>query len=391
MNNKAEQKQLSGSTETRYEDFAGSQQCAACHQEIFDSHLLTAHHLTGQPADKKFIKGSFEKGKNSYWYSPLIEVAMEKRDSGLFQVAYYKGEEKKAMRFDIVMGSGAKGQSFLTWRNDRLFQLPVTYFTIADKWSNSPGFPSGRVTIDRPITARCLECHTSYAETSGATALEPVAFNHDRILYGVNCEKCHGPAKKHVEFQTEHPAEVKGRYIVNPAALSRQQNLDLCALCHGGKMDKIKPSFQFIAGQNLSDFFSIDTLQHELAISTGNADVHGNQYGLLKASKCFKMSITMTCNTCHNSHLNERGKTEIFSQRCITCHNTKADSFKTPGHKQITRIEENCIDCHMPAQPSKAIAVFLEGEETPRASLVRSHFISIYPEETKKLKMVKIQ
>ena len=46
-------------------------------------------------------------------------------------------------------------------------------------------------------------------------------------------------------------------------------------------------------------------------------------------------------------------------------------------------ITKNCIDCHMPAQPSKAITIFLEGEEVPRASFVRSHFIGIYPEENK--------
>jgi hypothetical protein len=47
-------------------------------------------------------------------------------------------------------------------------------------------------------------------------------------------------------------------------------------------------------------------------------------------------------------------------------------------------VEKNCIDCHMPAQPSKSIAVFLQGEETPKASLLRSHFISIYQDEVKK-------
>jgi hypothetical protein len=89
---------------------------------------------------------------------------MQKRDSGFYQVAYFKGEEKKAMRFDMVIGSGVMGQSFLTWRNNKLYQLPITYFTAADQWSNSPGFPNEKVMIDRPATARCLECHISYAE-----------------------------------------------------------------------------------------------------------------------------------------------------------------------------------------------------------------------------------
>ena len=144
-----------------FESYTTSQKCMSCHKDIYESHLNTAHHLTGQPASEESIKGSFEKGKNTYSYTPSILLSMEKRDSGLFQVAYFKGEEKKAMRFDMVIGSGVMGQSFLTWRNNQLYQLPITYFTAANQWSNSPGFPNDRVLIDRPATSRCLECHVS--------------------------------------------------------------------------------------------------------------------------------------------------------------------------------------------------------------------------------------
>ena len=371
-----------------FEDFAGAEKCAGCHKSIYDSHIQTAHYLTAQPAEERFIQGSFENGKNRYAYSPDIFLSMQKRDSGLFQVAYFKGEEKKAMRFDMVIGSGVKGQSFLTWRQNKLFQLPITYFTAADRWSNSPGFPSGKVLIDRPITARCLECHTSYAEGISGTALEPVEFDHNKIILGVNCEKCHGPAAKHVDFQTKNPLENTAKYIVNPASLSRQLQLDICTSCHGGSIEKTKPSFQFTAGKDLGDYFKIDTSTIDVA-NNGNVDVHGNQYGLLKASKCFSMSTVMTCNTCHNTHENQRGKPEFFSQKCISCHNTSAEKFKTPAHNQVSGIEKNCIDCHMPAQPSKAIAVNLEGEEVPRASLIRSHFISIYRNQLKNFQLLK--
>lgn len=370
-------------TSPSFSDFAGSDKCMSCHQAVYDAHLKSAHYLTAKPAEEKWIHGSFEKGKNTYAYSELIQLFMERRDSGLFQVVHYKGEEKKAMRFDMVIGSGAKGQSFVTFRGDRFYQLPITYFTAADLWSNSPGYPAGKVVIDKPITARCLECHVSYAEGIGDQVMEPIAFNRQKIIYGVDCEKCHGPAAKHVTYQTENPTDTAAKFIVNTASLSRQQQLDLCALCHGGRIDKITPSFSYTAGNNLSDHFKIDTLNDE-AVNNGNIDVHGNQYGLMKASKCFRMSKTMTCNTCHSPHENERGKKELFSQKCISCHAVTDSKFNIPSHKNVQMITKNCIDCHMPAQPSKAITVFLEGEEVPRASLVRSHFIGIYPEETKR-------
>lgn len=360
-----------------FSDYAGDEKCLSCHKAVYESHLLTAHHLTALPATEKTVMGSFKDGVNTYSYTPDIKLAMEKRDSGLFQVAYFKGEEKKAMRFDIVIGSGVMGQSFLNWRGNRLYQLPITYFTAANQWSNSPGFPSQKVMIDRPVTSRCLECHASYAEGMPANAMEPMEFDKKKIIYGVSCEKCHGPAAKHVEYQAAYTADTSARYIINPSRLSRVQQLDICALCHGGNIQKTKPSFQFTAGNNLADFFKIDSL-HNAAATSGNIDVHGNQVGLLKASKCFIMSNSMTCGTCHDIHQNQRNQKELFSAKCISCHNTTQTSFKTATHTAVVSIEKNCIDCHMPAQPSRSIAVFLEGQETPRASLVRSHYISIY-------------
>ncbi len=382
-NTSAAERQTTNTPVNVYEDFAGSKKCASCHKSIYESHIKSAHFLTSLPAGVETIKGSFAAGKNDYWYTPQIRLSMQKRDSGLYQVAYFKGEEKKAMRMDITTGSGAKGQSFLEWRGNKLFQLPITFFTAAGVWSNSPGYPAGKVMIDKPVTARCLECHVSFAQAIAGPPLEPLEFDKRKILYGVDCEKCHGAAAKHVAFQTENPNEKSGRFIINPAKFSRQQLLDMCAVCHGGRIDKIKPSFSFVAGNELSDFFVVDTLS-TTAVETENVDVHGNQFGLMKASKCFKNGVTLTCNSCHSPHTNERGNKQIFSQRCVTCHNTSEAKFQTPSHSQIVSIEKNCIDCHMPAQPSRAINVLLQGEEVPRASLIRSHYVAIYPNEAKR-------
>ncbi len=155
-----------------YSQFSGSAKCAGCHKDIYEKHIQTAHYLTSQPAEEKYISGSFKPGNNTYSYNPLLRIDMEKRDSGFYQVVYYKGEKKKELRFDIVTGSGVMGQSYLYWRNNKLFQMPVSYFTAAQRWSNSPGFPD-KVMLDRPITARCLECHVTYAGISSAPGVEP--------------------------------------------------------------------------------------------------------------------------------------------------------------------------------------------------------------------------
>ena len=360
-----------------FQQFAGSSSCAGCHKNIYDSHIHTAHYLSSQPAGDKNIKGNFQAGKNLFVFDSHNTIVMERRNNGYYQVQYVNGVEKKARRFDITIGSATRGQTYLYWWKDTLFQLPLTYLTSLNQWCNSPGYP-GKVAFGRPVTSRCLECHTTYARTLSSPEAQVEKFDHN-ILYGVDCEKCHGPAAQHVQFQTQHPNESIGKYIINPVPFSRQQKLDLCILCHGGRLSKIKPSFEFQAGDSLSNYFVIDSSAKDAA----DIDVHGNQYGLLAASKCFRMS-QMTCNTCHSPHKNEAGEIALFSQRCISCHHGPNEHICKMSKTIGSMINQNCIDCHLPNQPSKAIVVLLQGENRPTAALMRSHLIKYYPDETKK-------
>jgi Cytochrome c554 and c-prime len=354
--------------------FAGSESCAGCHKNIYDSHIHTAHYLTTRPALKEYIKGSFEPGKNIYAYDSGRIVVMEKRDSGFYQVGYFEGRERIIRRFDIVVGSGSKGQTYITREQKQLYQLPVSYFTAANNWANSPLYPVYPVIFNRAITSRCLECHSTFAQVVSPPAQDSEDFDI-RIIYGVDCEKCHGPAARHVAFQKENPKDTTGKFILNPARFTKQQNLDLCGLCHGGRLQKTRPSFEFVSGDKLSDFFQVDTTTP----NPDNIDVHGNQYGLLRSSKCFKMSNIMTCTTCHNPHENERGKIALFSQRCISCHNSAHDKICKMTASIGPSISLNCVDCHMPLKPSRSITELLPGDKTPTAAMIRSHLIKIYP------------
>ncbi len=367
---------------SHFQKFAGSASCINCHKTIYESHITTAHFHTSEIASENNIKGSFDSGKNKFLYSNGGIVAMERKSNGFFQTAFINGIEKKSQRFDITIGSGTKGQTYLSWAGAKLNQLPITYFTATNQWCNSPGYPD-KIAFNRPITSRCLECHTTYAEKLSQPLADPVAIERSRFILGVDCERCHGPAAKHVEFQTQNPNVKSAKFVINPAFFSREQSLDMCALCHGGRLQKTKPSYEFTAGNKLSDYFVIDSANKDAT----NIDVHGNQIGLLKGSKCFKMSKTLTCITCHNTHENEKGKEALFSQRCITCHNsihTDAGICKMVV-KTGNKIKGKCTACHMPEQKSMAIAVLLQGEVLPTPAAMHTHLIKVYPEETQKV------
>ncbi len=368
-----------------FDKFAGSATCANCHKDIYESHIKTAHYLDSRPAAKEFIKGSFSRGKNKFVYNKFMEVVLEQKKDSFFQTAFISGTEYQSKPFDIVIGSGRKGQTYLYWDDDKLFQLPVSYFTNLNSWCNSPGFPMNLINFDRLIPAECLECHGTYAKAA-LDENQQTFYDKTQIIYGIDCERCHGGAAKHVAFQQAHPEEKTGKYIISMKQLTRQQQLDACALCHSGFRDAITPRFTFETGDTLDNYsvarYSVDS------IST--LDVHGNQYGLLMASKCFKNSAQLDCSSCHNVHENEVNSPKIFSQRCITCHTdvSHASLMLPINKKQLLR--NNCIDCHMPMLPSGKIILNVANAQDAVHDEVRTHKIGIYPVTTKDL-LQKIQ
>jgi hypothetical protein len=176
-----------------FTEFAGSQACAGCHKAIYESHLHTAHFHTTEPATAKSVKGSFDAGENRFNYNPDEYIAMKKKGNRLYQVAYYQDEEKRREPFDITSGSGKRGQTYMYWKDGRLFQLPISYFTSMNVWCNSPGF-SNRIAFNRPITSRCLECHSTFFEKTSDEQAEEETYSPTNIIYGVTCENAMAPA-----------------------------------------------------------------------------------------------------------------------------------------------------------------------------------------------------
>jgi hypothetical protein len=294
---------------------------------------------------------------------------MEARNDGLFQTGVLGTPPDTisvSERFDLVIGSGRKGQTYLYWgKDDQLFQLPVSYWTEVASWVNSPGYGDRSIDFSRPVVARCLECH--------ATFFEPVVdagvvnrYRRSNFVLGISCEKCHGPGQQHAELNAPGAPKPADQAIVNPAKLSRERQLALCSLCHGGIGVAKAPPFSFTVGNTLEDFIRLDIPKPDEPL-----DVHGNQVALLERSKCFKSS-TMTCSTCHDVHMRQR-EVGDFSEKCLTCHKVESCGlFPRRGRA----IAGKCVDCHLPNQTSNVIHSTHDGARIlPK---VRNHWIKVY-------------
>jgi len=345
--------------------YVGDTVCQHCHQDKVETFHRTSHYLTSKLPEKDSILGTFTPDANVMRTSnPELFFRMEEKDNSFFQTAVQGTApfiESRTERFAFVVGSGGKGQTYLFWKGDDLFQLPVSYWTELG-WVNSPGYRDGQANFARPIIPRCLECHGTYFEQLPPA---PNRYSKAGFIVGITCEKCHGPGGDHARQFTAKPMRGAGSSILNPARFSRDRQMDLCAWCHAGHGVSLQPAFSYVPGGPLDQYLRIPQPDPAAPI-----DVHGSQVEMLQRSRCFQQSA-MTCLTCHNVHTVQHDLGE-FSQRCLGCHKPGSDTFPKKGHQ----VASNCVDCHMPSQPTNLI-VFDQNGKKARPN-VRSHWIKVY-------------
>ena len=369
------------STDVRGPEYAGSQACISCHKNIFSSWSHTAHFRTS--ALVKTVPPNWVTEK-SFVFNDSVKLVVAKMDSGTSQVEYVNGQVALAKPFHVAIGSGDKAATFGYWQNGDLYQLPLTYFTAIHGWANSPGFPSEEPYFYRPILIRCFECHASFAkEAANSTAtLGALSIDSASIIYGIDCERCHGPATDHVRYHLQNPSEKASKYMVAWNALSREQRLDACAVCHSGNDIALQyPTFGFKPGDTLANYY--------FPFSSGatESDVHGKQMQLLAASRCFQVSKTLECSTCHQLHQTPAQNTSVLSAPCINCHGGTSHINCPVAVKLSPPLKNNCVDCHMPYLPSRKINIQSETRQSARDYFLRTHRIAVYPEEAKKILM----
>jgi Cytochrome c554 and c-prime len=353
---------------TKPEGYVGDATCGPCHQEKLESYHGTHHYATSRLPSSNSILGQFSSDNNVLKTSnPDLFFRMDAKGNDFFQSAiegispYTTSHTEK---FGLVIGSGSKGQTYLYWKDDTLFQLPVSYWREIG-WVNSPGYRDGVANFDRAIIPRCLECHATYFQ---ATPPPPNRYSQSGFIVGITCEKCHGPGEMHIRHHSSNSAKGPNSAILNPKRFSRDRQMDLCAWCHAGHGTAVQAWFSYKPGEPLDQYIELPRADPDTPI-----DVHGSQVELLTKSRCYASS-NMTCITCHDVHTSQHNLAE-FSQRCLSCHKTESCGlFPNLGAK----LASNCIDCHMPLQETNLIVFDSKGGKArPR---VRNHWIKVYSE-----------
>ncbi|HXD89262.1 MAG TPA: hypothetical protein VN641_22410 [Urbifossiella sp.] len=327
----------------------GSAVCARCHEKIAHAY---DHHPMGQssfPVADRAI-GNLADGGRADFDALGSHFRIDRAGKRLTATEARVGANGQPIYetttdIAVAIGSGAKGQSFLTLQDGFVSQSPVSWFAQKHLWDVSPGFPP-QLHAGRPIEAACLFCHVNRVAAAPGTMNrfeEPVF----RGGFAIGCERCHGPGGEHVRRHESGTAPPGIDYsIVNPARLEPALREAVCQQCHlSGETRVLRAGRQFAdfrPGLPLESVIRVLVRDHR-----GENRKAVNHVEQMMASKCYSGSQgALGCITCHDPHekkpLVER--VEHYRAACLKCHDCS-----TPLEARTAGGTANkCVACHMP-------------------------------------------
>jgi hypothetical protein len=259
-----------------------------------------------------------------------------------------------AIPADIVIGSGARGRSYLAVQEGAAWQTPISWFSHESKWDLSPGFDLGNGGR-RAIGGDCLFCHVDRVEPV------PRALNRYKepllpAQAAIGCERCHGPGQLHTAERANAAApQGADTSIVNPARLPPELQASICAQCHLQGAERVprrgREVFEFRPGLPFEQFVTVFAYHPELA----EANRSVGQFEQVEQSACFAGSKgRLGCTSCHDPHATPAAaaREQFYRDRCNACHASRGCSAPPPERRAK---RDSCIECHMPRSGSANI------------------------------------
>jgi len=341
-------------TRASQSDYVDASVCANCHRDIAATYRKTGMGRSFFIPTPANVVEDFVHANTVLHQASGLHYTMVERNGEFFERRAEVGFDRKETnvmgeRIDYVIGSGNHSRSYLHRAPDgQLIELPVSWYAEGSGyWAMSPGYDwKGQKDFRRAITGECMFCHNGYPETDAG--IERSIFP-EKLPQGIDCQRCHGPGRAHVEAaMSGHAApELVRSTIVNPGRLDRERQLEVCMECHL-KTSFHEPNeerafdraiFSYRPGQPLGDFkLYFEPVGHE---NDDNFEIDHAAYRL-RMSACFRNS-QMTCLTCHDPHDIPRGQEAVkhYTEVCLSCHQGVVHSVALPS-------TSTCLTCHMP-------------------------------------------
>ncbi len=230
------------------------------------------------------------------------------------QSIYTVSDGKSTIRVPLewAFGLGSAGQTYLFQRDGHWYESRVSYYSALRGLDVTMGAQAlaprnleeaaGRQT-GLTEAGQCFACHATHAVKGAQLTL-------DRMVAGVQCERCHGDA-------VQHPQNAKMRQL---GKFTSEEMSDFCGQCHR------------------------TWSQIMMAGTRGVMNVRFQPYRLAN-SKCYSADDDrIRCTACHDPHRDVETAPAAYDAKCLSCHTAHATA-STHVCKVGTK---DCVTCHMP-------------------------------------------
>jgi hypothetical protein len=261
-------------------EFVGSQTCAECHQETYDTFMSSGHPhqlnavVDGQPPDY-----------------PFTEISDPPEGYTWDDISYVIGGYNWKARFIDQNGYLITGSDTVTRTQ---YNLPNESLELGEEWvAYHPG--------EEELPYDCGRCHTTGYLPQGNQDGRPGLIG-TWAIDGVQCEACHGPGSLHAG---------------NPLAFQPDINRDAesCTECHaGGVAAEIEAANGLISHhESYTDLFQGKHAALDCVVC------HDPHTGVVQLRQMEQPATQTACESCHFSEA-QNFKLEPHPRQCVVCH-----------------------------------------------------------------------
>ncbi|WP_226667570.1 tetratricopeptide repeat protein [Microbulbifer aggregans] len=357
-------------------EYVGSETCAGCHTEEFQSWQNSHHDMAMKLPTPETVVGNFD--NTEFDYFGTVSRFSKRGDKYIVRT---DGPDGKLQDFTVAYTFGIEPlqQYLIELPGDKLQALSVAWdsrskeaggqrwFHLYPEEEIKPGDPLHWTGLNQNWNFMCADCHSTNFQKNYDPSAKTFASKWSEI--NVGCEACHGPASRHVDWasasedqkagygenlglEVSYRDRLKGAWqmnletgiaqlVNNGGNVEIQKEIQTCAQCHSRRSTAFPgahPQSKFL------DHFNPALLTDGLYHADGQINDEVYVYGSFLQSKMHGAGVT--CSNCHNPHTTKvRAEGNAL---CAQCHlPQKFDTAEHHLHKTGTEGAQ-CVSCHMP-------------------------------------------
>jgi hypothetical protein len=346
---------LSGSkteVDPTYALYAGDRACSECHPGEAALHSRSGHSRTLQSAAGFALTHKLDGLRTEDPERPGVVWKYLGDDNQLWTERTENGAAERFL-IEYAFGSGRHATTFVTILDrDPLHPVCREHRLTIFAHNQSPGLTPGLSLSGKAVgnsetgrvnssadTLNCFRCHTTVISDKSDDVLDELT-----MIPNVSCERCHGPARSHIEAARRRDAGSSLHMPFGPGRWTTNEQLTLCGRCH-----------------------RLPAMMRAGAITIDNPALVRHQPVGMVQSACFQRSNrALNCVTCHDPHAGASPDRTSYERACLSCHGPTAVTACAVSPRS------GCIDCHMPRR------------DVTRGMIMTDHWIRIIPESRPK-------